>query len=140
MEKPALRTQIKIVAIVLFWGIFAAGYFGRLPMTGFFSQLTLMSLALVVVAAAYGYGSIAVQQCLPDKRTSSETVLFSIVAGFGFLRLAMVLAGTLALWTHRAAFGLVCGGLVLAWINRMSVLYMCKPDDNASEPVPRAPV
>src|SRR5437879_1915650 len=115
MAMPSIRTEIKFFLIILFWVVFSAGYIRRFPLPGFLAQIYLFALAVVVTLSAFGYGSSLVKFCAPQELSTLEFVLFSTVAGFGLISLAMVVAGVLGFWTHGGAMGLVVVGLLLGW-------------------------
>src|SRR5207302_1730415 len=110
MAMPSIRTEIKHFFIILFWVIFSAGYFERFPLPGFWAQMYLLALAVVVAVSAFGYGASLVKFCDAQELGAVEFLSFSTVAGFGLISLAMVAAGVLGLWTHAGAIGIVVVG------------------------------
>src|ERR1700690_3612946 len=99
MEMPTLRTQIKIILILLLWSVFGYGYFGRFPLPDFWVDLLLLAVAGVVVSSATGYGSIGMKPFLSKDLTGAEYYCFSTILGFGILSLFMMLAGIFGFWT-----------------------------------------
>ncbi len=117
MVMPALRSEVKLSLILLFWAIFGMGYFSRFPLPSFWSRLYFIALALVVTGSACGFGSLGLRRCAPAGFWPSEFFVFSTVAGFGVFSLLMVLTGVLGLWTQPAAIILISIGLLLGWFN-----------------------
>src|ERR1700747_675590 len=99
MEMPTLRTEVKSLLLVAFWAIFGAGLFDRFPLPGLVCKLYLIALALLVTVAAFGFGSLLVKFCRAAELSPAEFFVFSTIAGFGLLSLAMAAAGVVSLWT-----------------------------------------
>jgi 4-amino-4-deoxy-L-arabinose transferase-like glycosyltransferase len=125
MEMPSLRTKVKLLLILLCWGVFALGFFGRFPLPGFFARLYLIALAIVVAISAYGFGSRLVTQAAGADLSPSEIFLFSSVAGFGIMALLMTGMGVVSLWTRGGAVAMIGIGLALAKAERktLSILF-----------------
>lgn len=113
MEITPIRASIKAFALLGFWAIFALAYFQRFPFPGFFPNLFLFLLALVVTASAAGYGLWIGSRLWPVGLTRTERLIFSLGLGWGILSLAMAGLGLVGAWTRLGGVGLVALGVLL---------------------------